>query len=194
MIRPKTTKLVALCGSLSKESKTRALLQRTADLATARFGLQAQVLELSDFLPSLGLAHTADQLDPLARARLSQVTGADALIVGTPVYKGSYTGLFKHLIDLIEPSDLAGKPVLLTATGGGAKHALVIEHQLRPLFGFFEASTLPTGVYASSSDFLDGQPVSPVLIERLERAVEQFSPWLGQAQYQPEQEPTTAAA
>lgn len=194
MTYPKPTKMVALCGSFSKASKTRALLQRAADLATERFGLQVHVLELADFLPSLGLAQTAEQLDPVARERLDQVIGADALIVGTPVYKGSYTGLFKHLIDLIEPSDLAGKPILLTATGGGAKHALVIEHQLRPLFGFFEAATLPTGVYASSADFIDGQLASSVLVNRLGRAVEQFSPWLGQAHHQPKQTPRTVAA
>ena len=77
---------------------------------------------------------------------------------------------------------LAGKPVLLTATGGGDRHALVIEHQLRPLFGFFEAASLPTGVYAGGTDFRDGQPASDALLARLDRAVEQFAPWLSQDQ------------
>ena len=95
-------------------------------------------------------------------------------MVGSPVYKGSYTGLFKHLFDLIDPAALAGKPVLLTATGGGDKHALVIEHQMRPLFGFFEAFTLPTGVYASGADFSDGVPASPALLSRIDRALSQF--------------------
>ena len=79
---------------------------------------------------------------------------ADALIVGSPVYKGSYTGLFKHLFDFVEPEALAGKPVILTATGGGPRHALVVEHSLRPLFGFFTALTIPTAIYASDQDFL----------------------------------------
>ena len=67
---------------------------------------------------------------------------------------------------------------LLTATGGGDKHALVIEHQLRPLFGFFEAVTLPTGVYASTADFTEGQPAALPLLARIDRAVAQFTPWL----------------
>ena len=74
---------------------------------------------------------------------------ADALVLASPVYKGSYCGLFKHLFDLLDPLSLAGKPVLLGATGGGPRHALVIEHQLRPLLGFFEAQTLATGIYAA---------------------------------------------
>ena len=68
--------------------------------------------------------------------------------------------------------------MLLAATGGGEKHALVIEHQLRPLFGFFEAITLPTGVYASGADFAEGVPASPALLTRIDRAIAQFSPWL----------------
>ncbi len=67
---------------------------------------------------------------------------------------------------------------MLSATGGGEKHALVIEHQLRPLFGFFEAATLPTGVYASGADFASGVPASPPLLARIDRAVAQFAPWL----------------
>ncbi|MFD1810195.1 NAD(P)H-dependent oxidoreductase [Gemmobacter lanyuensis] len=93
-----------------------------------------------------------------ARAALEVILSADALVVASPVYKGSYTGLFKHLIDLIDPAALQGKPVLLAATGGGDRHALVIEHQLRPLFGFFEAQTLPTGVYAADRDFAGVSP------------------------------------
>ena len=65
------------------------------------------------------------------------------------------------------------------ATGGGDKHALVVEHQLRPLFAFFEAATLPTAVYANAADFSDGQPSSAALLARLDRAVGQFAPWLG---------------
>ena len=65
--------------------------------------------------------------------------------------------------------------MLLAATGGGDRHALVIEHQLRPLFGFFEAATLPTGVYAAERDFTDGEPTAPALLERIERAVDQLA-------------------
>ena len=89
-----------------------------------------------------------------ARRIVDAIEGADALIVGSPVYKGSYTGLFKHVFDLVEPDRLAGKPVVLAASGGGPRHALVVEHALRPLFGFFTALTIPTAVYAADGEIV----------------------------------------
>jgi FMN reductase len=170
--------LVGIVGSLGRPSKTKELVNVIAGRAAATFGLTSVVYDLDDHGPSLGQARSLADLDPAARAIVERLVSADALIVGSPVYKGSYTGLFKHLFDLIEPDALAGKPVLLSATGGGEKHALVIEHQLRPLFGFFEAATLPTGVYASGADFASGVPASPPLLARIDRAVAQFAPWL----------------
>ena len=75
------------------------------------------------------------------------------LIVGTPVYRASFTGLFKHFFDFVEQTALVDVPVLLAAQGGSERHALVLEHQLRPLFSFFQAQTLPIGVYATDKDF-----------------------------------------
>jgi FMN reductase len=150
------------------------LISVVAVRAAARYGIQSAIYGLDDLGPSLGQARKLSDLAPEARAIVDRLTAADALIVGSPVYKGSYVGLFKHLFDLIEPASLAGKPVLLTATGGGDKHALVIEHQLRPLFGFFEAATLPTGIYASDRDFVDGIPASPALLDRIDRSVGQI--------------------
>lgn len=175
-------RIVGFSGSSSSPSRTRTLVDLAAARAARRFGCVAATYEIADLQPSLGQAQAAHQLDALPRAILDAMLSADALVVGTPVYKGSFTGLFKHLIDLIDPAALAGKPVLLTATGGGDRHALVIEHQLRPLFGFFEAASLPTGVYAGAADFRDGQPASDALLTRLDRAVEQFAPWLSPAQ------------
>jgi len=174
-------RIAGFAGSLSRPSKTRALVDLVTARTAAHLGATALTYDLTDLQPSLGAAESLDGLDPLPRAIVAQILSADALIVGSPVYKGSYTGLFKHLFDLIDPAALAGKPVLLTATGGGEKHALVIEHQLRPLFGFFEAVTLPTGVYASGADFADGVPAPPALLARIDRAVVQFSPWLRRA-------------
>lgn len=172
-----TRTIIGLSGNLDRPSKTRALVQTVVATAASRFEAIGAVFDLADFGPSLGAARRVDDLSPPARSALDVILSADALVVASPVYKGSYTGLFKHLIDLIDPAALRGKPVLLAATGGGDRHALVIEHQLRPLFGFFEAQTLPTGVYASDRDFAQGEPSSPAVTERLSRAVDQLSPW-----------------
>lgn len=172
-----TRTIIGLSGNLDRPSKTRALVQTAVATAASRFDAVGTVYDLLDFGPSLGGARRVDDLAPAARSALNTMLAADALVVACPVYKGSYTGLFKHLIDLIDPLSLRGKPVLLAATGGGDRHALVIEHQLRPLFGFFEAQTLPTGVYASERDFENGQPASAAVHDRLERAVDQLSPF-----------------
>lgn len=169
-----TLRIVGFAGSLNRPSKTRALVDLVTAKAAVSLGATAAIYDLTDLQPALGSAQTLANLDGLPRAIVASIVSADALVVGTPVYKGSYTGLFKHLFDLIDPAALAGKPVLLTATGGGNKHALVIEHQLRPLFGFFETFTLPTGIYASGADFSDGVPASPALLTRIDRAVSQF--------------------
>lgn len=174
-------RIAGFSGSQGSASKTRALVDLATARAAAQFGASANTYDLADLQPSLGAASTLADLAPLPRAIVDTLVSADALVIGSPVYKGSYSGLFKHLFDLIDPAALAGKPILLTATGGGEKHALVIEHQLRPLFGFFEAISLPTGVYAFGADFVDGQPVSPVLTARLDRAVAQFGPFLTRA-------------
>ena len=94
------------------------------------------------------------------------------MIVGTPVYRASYTGALKHLFDLVHYEALAGTPVLLAATGGTRMHGLVTEHQLRPLMGFFGALTVPTTVYAVEEDFAGYVVSSPAVLERIERAAD----------------------
>lgn len=172
-----TRTIIGLSGNLDRPSKTRTLVQTVVATAASQFEATGTIFDLADFGASLGAARRIADLEASARAALDVVLSADALVIGSPVYKGSYTGLFKHLFDLVDPFALAGKPILLTATGGGERHALVIEHQLRPLFGFFEAQALPTGLYAADRDFTDGQPTSPALLDRLGRAVGQLAPF-----------------
>ena len=84
---------------------------------------------------------------------IDEVTDADALIAVSPIFSGSYSGLFKTFFDVLEPETLAGKPVLIGATGGTARHSLVLEHALRPLFTYLQAVVIPTGVYAAPEDW-----------------------------------------
>ena len=170
--------IVGVAGSLGRPSRTRCLVEAAVKRATERYWLDGSVFDLTTFAPSLGASARLADLDCDARTAIDTMLEADALVLASPVYKGSYSGLFKHLIDLIDPRSLVGKPVLLGATGGGPRHALVIEHQLRPLLGFFEAQTLATGIYAAEADFEDGLITSPTAIERLDRAVGQFAPFL----------------
>jgi FMN reductase len=150
MSRPR---VVIFCGNLRRPSRSRILAEALGAEVGRRVPVDLKVYDILDAGPGFGSALARTDL-PLPAARIiDEIESADALIVGTPVYKGAYTGLFKHLIDFIDPGRLAGKPVALTATGGGLRHALMVEHALRPLFGFFAALTVPTGVYASEADF-----------------------------------------
>jgi FMN reductase len=108
-----------------------------------------------------------------AQAIIDIVAAADIIVVGSPVYKGSYSGVFKHFFDLLEPKLLQGKLVILTATGGSDLHALVLEHQLRPLFSFFGAVTVPTTIYARDVDFIDGKSPNTRIQERIHDSTEQ---------------------
>src|SRR3954469_10087858 len=109
-------RIVGFAGSLSKPSRTRALVEAAVERATDRFRLEGKVFDLSSFAPSLGSAARLSDLDATARAGVDAMLGADALVLASPVYKGSYCGLFKHLLDLLDPLSLVGKPVLLGAT------------------------------------------------------------------------------
>jgi FMN reductase len=150
MSRPR---VVIFSGNLRRPSRSRALAEVLGAEVGRRVPVDLKIYDVLDAGPGFGSALTRTDL-PLPAARIiDEIENADAVIVGTPVYKGTYTGLFKHLIDFVDPERLAGKPVALTATGGGPRHALVVEHALRPLFGFFAALTIPTAVYASDGDF-----------------------------------------
>ncbi|MFE1603196.1 FMN reductase [Methylobacterium sp. ID0610] len=148
-------RIVAFSGNTGRPSRTRVLVEAiAADLARQR-RIDLKVFDLVDAGPGIGV--TSRDALPLPAARIIEaIEGADGLIMGSPVYKGSYSGLFKHVVDFLAPEALAGKPVAIAATGGGPRHALMVEHQLRPLFGFFTAHVAPTAVYAGEAEIQDG--------------------------------------
>jgi FMN reductase len=94
-------------------------------------------------------------------------------VVVTPVFAASYSGLFKTFFDVLEPGTLDGKPVLVAATAGTARHSLVLDHALRPLFSYLHAVVVPTGVFAASEDF--GSTADGSLDKRVERAAAELA-------------------
>jgi len=171
-------RVLGFCGSTWRPAKARALVETVAAELNDRHGIAIDVLDLVDAGAGIG-AFTREELDGPSRAMVEAIESADGLVIGIPVFQGSYPGLFKHVFDLIRPGALKDRPVLLTACGGGLRHSLVVEHQLRPLFAFFEACTISTAVYAGATEFDGGRPVSPVVLERIADAVDQFAAHLG---------------
>ncbi|WP_405991628.1 FMN reductase [Streptomyces sp. NBC_00986] len=158
-------KLVVVSAGLSVPSSTRLLADRLATATAGRTAAEIQVVELRDL--AVEIAHNLTNGFPGKKlaAALDTVTEADGLIAVTPVFSASYSGLFKSFFDVLEKDALVGKPVLIAATGGSARHSLVLDHALRPLFAYLRAVVVPTGVYAASEDWgAEGLP------ERIERA------------------------
>ncbi|GAA1607873.1 FMN reductase [Actinoplanes couchii] len=175
----KQRKLVVISAGLSQPSSTRLLADQLSASAVRAAGLlgvtlDVQVVELRD------LAHeiTDNMLTGFAPASLKQaqeaVTAADALITVSPVFSASYSGLFKSFFDVLDKDALIDKPVLLAATAGTARHSLVLEHALRPLFSYLRAAIIPTSVFAASDDW-GANSVEGPLRGRIERAAAELA-------------------
>jgi len=169
-------KVVAVSGSVQRPSRTLVLVEQLIAALVDQVPIELHLIEVGKLAPQLGPALYRSQLPEAVEAELQAIESADLLIVASPVYRGSYTGLFKHLFDLVHQDALIDVPVLLAATGGSDRHSLVIDHQLRPLFSFFQARTAPLGVYASEQDFTGYEVSSAALRERIALAVARAIP------------------
>ncbi|MFF4779319.1 FMN reductase [Microtetraspora fusca] len=154
-------KLVAVAAGLSTPSSTRLLADRLAEAARSELAdqghdVEIQVIELRELAVAIANNLVTGFPPRQLATAIDAVTRADGLIAVTPVFTASYSGLFKSFFDLIDPDALTGKPVLVAATGGTARHSLVLEHALRPLFTYLRAVVVPTAVYAASEDWGSG--------------------------------------
>lgn len=151
-------KIVVVAAGLSEPSSTALLGERLAEAtraAVGRSGVDASVETINLRSLAHGIADFMTMGFPSGAigAALDAVRAADAVIAVTPTFKAGYTGLFKSFWDLTDDADLAGKPVLLAATGGTARHSLMIDSAMRPLFAYLHADVVPTGVFAATDDF-----------------------------------------
>ncbi|MFE7042893.1 FMN reductase [Streptomyces atratus] len=154
-------KLIVVSAGLSTPSSTRLLADRLAESARDELAARgqepsAEVVELRELAGDIANHLVTGFPPPRLSAAIDAVTTADGLIVVTPVFAASYSGLFKSFFDVIDPDALTGKPVLIAATGGTARHSLVLEHAVRPLFAYLRAVVVPTAVFAASEDWGSG--------------------------------------
>lgn len=163
-------KLIGISGSLSRPSKTELAVSEALRFAAAeRDDTDTTLISLSDW--KLDFCDGRDPADYRADTRtvIDTITGADALIVGSPIYRGSYSGALKNLLDLIPNDSLRGKAVGILATGGSPHHFLAIEHQFRPLINYFNAYTVPAGVYLHNTHYRNGKLIDPQILQRLKK-------------------------
>jgi FMN reductase len=172
-----TRTLAVVSGGLSNPSSTRLLGDRltaaTVEALKARGDdATVEVVELR--------AHARDLADNMVtgfpnqalRTAVDTVVGADGLIAVTPIFSASYSGLFKTFFDVLDKDALVGKPVLLGATAGTARHSLALEHAVRPLFSYLRAVSVPTAVFAATEDWAGAGAggIDRDLAGRIERA------------------------
>ncbi|MFE4591811.1 FMN reductase [Streptomyces laurentii] len=177
----RTLKLVAVSAGLSSPSSTRLLADRLLQaaryrLAEQEYAVEVEVIELRDLAVDIAKNFVTGFPSEALQTAIDTVTGADGVITVTPVFTASYSGLFKSFFDLIDPAALTGVPVLIAATGGTARHSLVLDHALRPLFAYLRAAVAPTAVYAASEDWgSGGDEYTEGLPARITRAGVEFA-------------------
>jgi FMN reductase len=145
--------LVVISAGTGNPSTTRQLSDRLAQKALELSPGTVRVIELGPLAVDTARAAVAGFPGAELQTAIDALAAADAIIVATPVYKAGISGLLKTFVDVLDNDLLVGKPVLLAATGGTARHALVIDDQLRPLFAFMRAFITPTSVYAAPADW-----------------------------------------
>ncbi len=180
-----TRRIAVVSAGLSNPSSTRMLADRLAAATVAELeerGITAEVdaFELRDYAHDITDNLLTGFARPALESMIDAVVTADAVIVVTPIFSTSYSGLFKSFIDVIDPDALTGTPVLIGANAGTARHSLAIDYAIRPLFAYLHAAPVSTGVFAASSDWGgSGDQVAP-LGARVERGARELAEAIAQ--------------
>lgn len=150
--------LVVVSAGTSEQSSTSRLVSQILTETKARFearsvAVSAHLIELRDLAKDIATALATGITSNDLLSALEKIEKADALIVGTPVYKASYSGLFKGFFDVVDEGALIGMPIVLAATAGTPRHALVPDASMRPLFAYFRSLVVPTSVFAATEDW-----------------------------------------
>jgi FMN reductase len=166
-------RIVGVSGNITAPSRTLSLVDAVVAKASQKFHSPGEVIDISRLTADLGPTVSFNNFPPALTQAYDKLHQSDLIVIGTPVYKASYTGLLKHFFDLVDPKKLTGKVAILVATGGSDHHALVLESHLRSLASFFGIYTIPTTIYAKDIEFKDYQLESPLIEQRIDQALEQ---------------------
>jgi FMN reductase len=166
-------RIIGVSGNITAPSRTLSLVDAVVARASQKFHSPGEVIDISKLTADLGPTVSFNNFPPALTQAYEKLHQSDLIVIGTPVYKASYTGLLKHFFDLVDPKKLTGKVAVLVATGGSDHHALVLESHLRSLASFFGIHTVPTTIYARDSEFKDYQLESQAIEQRIDQALEQ---------------------
>lgn len=169
-----TFRLAVVSAGTSDPSSTRMLADRIAARTSARAAangaaVTVRLVDLRELAADITAALTSPLVTPRLREAVDVLGDADGIIAATPVYKAGPSGLFTSFFDVLDNDLLIGKPVVLAATAGTARHALVADQSMRPLFAYLRTLTVPTSVFAGPEDWAD-----PALNARADRAAREL--------------------
>jgi len=155
-------RVVVVSGGLGTPSSSRRLADRVTGhveraLAAHGCGAEVAVIELRDLAVAIAHRLVEGTADAALTDALERLQTADGIVLVSPVFNGSVSGLVKSFLDLVQPQALQGIPVALGATGGSARHSLVIDYAMRPLMTYLRTFPMPTGVFAATADWGDEQ-------------------------------------
>lgn len=173
-------RIVVVSAGLSQPSSTRLLADRIAQAVTAQVtargeSTEIEVVELRELAKDLATAMATGGMPTPKLVKVREaVSAADGVIAVSPVFAASYSGLFKMFFDVLDTEALNGMPVIIAATAGTPRHSLVLDYAMRPLFTHLRAVVAPTGVFAATDDFGDGD-AGASLNERIRRAASEFA-------------------
>lgn len=163
--------LMVVTAGLSQPSTTRQVADEIAAAVRSAVGgrgedLEVTTIEVREYATEL----TQLMLTGMPSPRLDQVkrdiSAADALVAVSPVFQGSYSGLFKMFFDALDPDALTGMPTIVAATAGSERHSLVTEYALRPLLTYLHATVVPTSLFVTTSGAVEGLSGPPEGVTR----------------------------
>lgn len=171
---PSPFAVVVVSAGVSDPSSTKLLAQQTAGQVAAIAGehgreVTTTVIDLRELANEVTSALISRLTGPRLAKAVEALASADGVIASTPVYKAGPSGLFTSFFQVLDDDLLIAKPVILAATAGTARHALVVDEQLRGLFAYLRALPVPTSLFAATEDWND-----TALNTRIERAALEF--------------------
>jgi FMN reductase len=151
------TKLLVLIGAATPPGRLAAAMAYAAEAARAAGDAAVDVLNLADAQVDTCDGRPLDRYGAATRDAIERIAAADAVLIAAPVYRASFPGVLKNLLDIAPVEALQRKPVGIVAMGGSPHHYLAVDTQLRAVLAWFGALVAPTAVYLTGGDFTDGQ-------------------------------------
>jgi FMN reductase len=155
------SRLLMLIGAATPPGRLAAAITAAADAVRGQAGsVDVDIMNLADTPVDICDGRPLDAYGAETRRAVDRIAAAAAMLIAAPVYRASFPGVLKNLLDITPVGALQGKPVGIVAMGGSAHHYLAVDTQLRQVLGWFGALVAPTAVYLMGTDFKDGQLTS----------------------------------